>query len=373
MGGAPDATLNSMPVIRSRPLPVALLTGAFGLCAGLAMTGCANPGPPKPPSLHLPAPVKDLTAERTGFVVELHFTSPTRTTDQLLLKNEAMMGSLCRQVGNGPCVLVPGKTPVVPNSPAIWHDHLPKNLTTGPARLLAYRVELANAAGHSAGPSEPAYIVAGEAPKAVLGLEADGTRQGVLLRWTPAASASAAEVVLQRTTLSSAAKAVSTWLKANAASGTQTLDTTAQPEVTYEYVALRERTVQLGGRTLELRSEESAPLRYTLHEIYPPIAPTNLVAAGFGADNGKYAADLIWQAVDDSKLAGYNIYREPIDATGAPTGAREKLNTAPVAPPAFHDATALATVRYRYSVTAVGLQGGEGAATNAVLEPTQTQ
>ena len=45
--------------------------------------GCASPGPPQPPSLNLPEVVKDLTAERVGDVVQLHWTTPDMTTDRL--------------------------------------------------------------------------------------------------------------------------------------------------------------------------------------------------------------------------------------------------------------------------------------------------
>ena len=41
-------------------------------------TGCANPGPPKPPSLRLPAPAKDLRADRIGNEVHLSWTTLRR-------------------------------------------------------------------------------------------------------------------------------------------------------------------------------------------------------------------------------------------------------------------------------------------------------
>ena len=51
------------------------------------LVGCASPGPPLPPSLKLPAIIaaKELTAIRVGDTVALHWTTPTHTTDKLLI------------------------------------------------------------------------------------------------------------------------------------------------------------------------------------------------------------------------------------------------------------------------------------------------
>jgi hypothetical protein len=135
--------------------------------------------------------------------------------------------------------------------------------------------------------------------------------------------------------------------------------------------------VQLGGRILTMRGAETSPLDFTLHDTFPPPVPSGLTVAAFteqpgpnGAP-GAYAADLIWQPVDDPGLAGYNIYREPLDAAGHAAGPRVKLNTTPIALPAFHDATAQEGVRYRWDVTAVDDKGNESAAAT-VLSGAQT-
>jgi hypothetical protein len=148
------------------------------------------------------------------------------------------------------------------------------------------------------------------------------------------------------------------WLQTNASAGT-TLDTSAEADAPYRYIAVRQRVAQIGGRSLPYRSAESAPAAFILQEIYPPPAPAGLTAAGFVSASGSYAVDLVWQPVDDAGLlaglAGYNVYRE---AAGAAT----KLNDAPVQVPGFHDVTASATEGYRYRVTAVDKKGNESAA-----------
>src|ERR1035441_4608651 len=60
--------------------------GPIAAAAVLLLAGCASPGPPLPPSLKLPEVVTDLTARRVGDQVMLHWTTPTRTTDKLLIR-----------------------------------------------------------------------------------------------------------------------------------------------------------------------------------------------------------------------------------------------------------------------------------------------
>ena len=63
--------------------------------------GCANPGPPKPPSLYLPQLVNDLSAERVGDHVLLRWTTPSRTTDEMEI-NGAMSAEVCRDADARP-------------------------------------------------------------------------------------------------------------------------------------------------------------------------------------------------------------------------------------------------------------------------------
>jgi hypothetical protein len=351
--------------------------------------------------------VEHIAASRTGNTVEVKFRVPISSTDKLPLRTPTISGSLCRQVEHGTCtpvaslparIDVPAKDPDGQPTLVTWTDTLPADLTAGPARQIAYRVEFYNAAGRSAGPSEAAYSVAGAAPPVVEGLRAEGSRDGIILRWKPE-PASAGDVLLRREdlqpglsaklpagrkksqTLGAETTPGVVWLVA--AAPDRALDDSALPDVPYRYTAVRRESAQVGGRTLELRSAASAPAVHVLREIYPPLAPTNLTAAGFttaasGAQAAHFAVDLIWQPVNDARLAGYNVYRQTLDAAGKPLGERTKLNDAVVTLPAFNDATASATARYRYSVTAVDAKNidamsNESPAATMVLEPSATQ
>jgi hypothetical protein len=356
-----------------------LLPTAFG---ALLLAGCASPGPPRPPSLGLPQPVRDLAAERVGDGVELSYNAPWQSTDKLPLRGTTVRGVLCREVEHQGCIVVAGLAPKVRGQHTLvtWHDDLPPALASGPPRLLSYRVEFFNGAGRSAGPSDAAITVAGSAPPAVADLRAEGSRLGVVLRWA-AAPAAEGEVVLEREDLTPEPadatqagkrdKPRVVWLQSNA-TASSTLDTTAQPGTPYRYTAVRERVARADGNNLHYRSAASAPIKFTLNAIYPPPVPTGLTAAGFTDAGGSYAVDLVWQPVDDTGmltgLAGYNVYRELLDAGGRSAGERIRLNAQPVPLPGFHDATARSMQRYRFSVTAIDNRGNESVAESFILE-----
>jgi len=365
---------------------VSVLTGAL---LALTLTGCANPGPPRPPSLFLPAPVAGakIAASRIGNAVEVRFTAPARSTDNLPLRAQQLNGSLCRQLETGPCVPVaslPAKISVTakgfdgqPNV-VTWRDTLPADLSAGPPRAIGYRVEFLNASGVSGGKSDPAIVAAGQAPPAVGGLTAEGSRYGVVLRWKPEPS-SAGDVLIRRKDIAAAANTPTSrnhsepgvvWLTADAASPGKVLDATALPNVAYRYTAERSIKVQVGGRELEMRSAPTLPVDFTLREIYASSAPTGLTAVGFATDTSPFAVDLIWQPVNETAVMGYNVYRQPIDSQGAPLGPRTRINVAKATLPGFHDATAQAGTRYRYEVTAVDGHGNESTAATTLLEPT---
>src|SRR5665213_690657 len=82
----------------------ALTTAAL---AAAFLSGCASPGPARPPSLHLPRLVTDLSATRTGDSVALHWTTPEKTTDGLKVPL-ALTAEICRQLAapSSPCTPV---------------------------------------------------------------------------------------------------------------------------------------------------------------------------------------------------------------------------------------------------------------------------
>ena len=356
------------------------------MVGGLVVVGCASPGPPRAPSLQLPQPVRDLSVARQGERVELRFTLPQRTTDNLPIRENVVKVSVCRAGEGGPCEAVPAleNVDLAMNAGAsaerrgvVWHDDLPQAETAGQPKLLTYRVELTNLEGKTAGWSDAAYTAAGATPEAVNGLSAVETRAGVLLRWQPSAVTEQDEVLVRRElvatpgTPSAGAKheaAEPVWLEAHAGGGDQTIDSSASEDTPYWYAAERRRVVTLGEHKVEMRSALSLLVKITWRNAFPPAAPVGLSAAPF-AQGGAFAVDLVWEPVQEPGLKGYLVTRQGLDADGAAVGSPEKLTAEAVPLPAFHDATAKQGVRYRYGVRAVSKKDVEGAVATVVVAP----
>ena len=350
----------------------------------IVLAGCASPGPPRPPSLHLPQPIRDLTATREGDQVTLQFTLPQRTTDGLPIRDGRLRASLCRAEEAQPCVAVQSLTEVNLNLPSgasaadraiIWQDHLPPAETTGEPRLLLYRVQLNNLEGKTAGWSDPAFTAAGTAPPAVQSLRAEETRAGILLRWQTAGGPNPGNVLLRRQIVSPPAhlkheELEPVWLDSHATgtSPDETIDSTATEDTPYRYVAVRRKSVTLDQHTIKLDSAISAPVVIVWHNAFPPPAPTGLSAAPF-AENGAFAVDLVWEPVEEPGLKGYIVTRQAIDDAGSPLGSPQRLTSQPVEIPAFHDTTAEQGVRYLYTVQAVSRKSIEGQPATVTVAP----
>ena len=372
--------------------------------------GCANPGPAKPPSLHLPAVVKDLHAERSGNRVELRWTTPTRTTDDLDIHG-AMTAEICREVGakaSNPMARAAACSPVsrvtVSSGPSEVNDELPLSLQAEPATLLTYRVQIYNSTGHSAGKSSGAYALAGSAPPAVEMLRAKSSEQGAILEWnapasTGTSSSSADFVDLWRSDLSKPASASRQEQVplAPARRGKQptkklpgdssdlvhlrtaetggvvpgTVDATATTGETYSYVADRVRRVTVEGHELELRSAPSAPVVLAMQDTFAPKSPTGLAAiSGYAAAETGSAPyiDLSWEANEETDLAGYRVYRQLSRTDGTPQGPLQRLTPDPVTAPGYHDVAVKPGQGYIYRVTAVDAAGNESAPSAKALE-----
>ena len=389
--------------------------------------GCASPGPPRPPSLYLPRPVSDLKATRSGDGVALRFTVPSLSTDGQPLRAHSLVGVLCRQEAKGaPCRPVDGADTSQPlpvpgpggASTILWTDPLPAPLRSGSPRPIAYRIELKTLSGAGAGYSDPTYTAAGTAPPPVSDFRAEGTRSGIALRWLPVHGTG--EVMLRRVepekavasgqgtppakqTPGPAVRATAkgrvrgthgghafaeknpsadpgvVWLQAapGLRDASATIDNSIEPGVAYRYTAVRREQVQAGGRTLELESSPSTEVAITWRDVHPPVAPTGLMVLGYEVPAAEvqqksgYAVDLVWEPVEDGQLAGYLVFRQAVDpAHSAAEGeAGLQLTPQPVLTPAFHDATAMAAQRYKYSVVAVGTNGQKSAAVTAEVAP----
>jgi len=343
------------------------------LVAASALAGCGMPGAPLPPSLNLPIPVNDLSAVRTGSQVALSWTMPTKTTDKVLLKGNITVRVCRNETSVAPCS-VAATLQLAPGADATFTDTLPAPLASSQPRALTYFVELVNRKSRSAGLSNGAVVLAGEAPLAIESLTAEMSKEGVLLRWAPApAESSPVAVRLVRRLLTAPAKKsdqsplaqpaeplVQTLLVEPSARSDRTLDTNIRFGETYEYRAQRVARVTVGGSTLELAGPLSLPLRIDAVNVFPPSAPKGLAAVASAGENGSGPAiDLSWLPGAEPNLSGYNVYRRDSAATDSNW---QRISPAqPVVGPGYHDPNVQPGHTYAYSVTAIDQDGRESA------------
>ena len=149
----------------------AALSGAGPVLLGaILLSGCASPGNPRPPSLHLQQVPAAAEAQRLGDQVIVTWDTPAGTTDGGK-PEPPLTAVVCREMlpqAARPATAPVSCTPVLrlaaaPGSSGRAAETLPAALLATPA-LLAYRVELLNARGRSAGLSPPAFAAAGPAP-----------------------------------------------------------------------------------------------------------------------------------------------------------------------------------------------------------------
>jgi hypothetical protein len=303
---------------------------------------------------------------------------PRRDTDKVPLKGNVTV-RICRNESVAAGCSTAATLQLAPEVNGAFTDTLPPALTEGAPRVLTYFVELDNRKGRSAGLSNGAQILAGEAPAAVDTLAAEMRRDGVLLRWAPAPpDAAPVAVRLVRKLVSPPAPApapskstegplaprpeppVRTLLVEPGPYVDQALDRSVQFGETYEYRAQRLARVTVNREALELAGPLSAPVRIAAVNVLPPAVPLGLAAvATAGAEGAGPAIDLNWQPGTEADLAGYIVYRRE---AGQPESSWQRISPAqPVVPPDYHDANVQPGHTYLYAISAVDQQGHESA------------
>jgi hypothetical protein len=342
------------------------------------------PGAPLPPSLDLAVPVTNLAVTRAGDQVSLTWTMPKKNTDKLLLKGDQPVHVCRREGAAGPCISV-GDLKLAPEAEGAFSEKLPAALSGGAPRELAYFVEIKNDKGRSAGLSNAALALAGEAPGPVTGLDADVRKEGVRLRWTVAAQeATPTAIRLHRTLLTPAPVKKNEQQKGTLAPPAEPVDVTLLVDAsgqagrspdraldkdihfgeTYEYRAQRVVRVKVDDQTLELDGPLSAPVHLEALDVFPPGVPIGLAAVAIAGENGSEPAiDLSWQPDTDADLAGYIVYRRE------GSGNWERISPAQaVVGPAFRDAHVQAGHSYLYAVSAIDEGGHESARSAEAVE-----
>jgi hypothetical protein len=395
-----DATLLAVPIWSNEAVgnikhpcapPFAFRSGLSAVSAACLLTilsGCASQGPLHPPSLKLPAPVNGLVADRVGDAVDLHWTTPTKTTDGVGLAGKHGAGALTAEICRSETATVPARPATASGSRAAatascgaptriavtageikeFHDVLPPPLVSGPLRPLYYRVRVLNAAGKGA-----KYVLvdtlAGIAPPPIRGLTAAPVANGVNLRWQPDAAANGARTVLRvervRPVVAAPPKPAFGVAPAAAPLPPRTellavepaandpggaIDAEAKPGIEQRYSVFRTQTLRSGEKDLTASSPAVTVTVSAAAKAPPPPPPSGLEA--LVNTLGAPEIDLVWQPAEGA--AGYLVFRA--EGSGAPI----QLTPQTISGLSYADTAVHAGARYRYTVKSVDASGAFG-------------
>lgn len=354
------------------------------------LSGCAQTGPPLPPSLELPKPPNDLRASRKGNRVTLTWTEPTLTTDRQTVR---YLGAarICRTTDAEmkecgipiaqmqPPARPPQKSTTAPTQS--FEDTLSPSLQEqSPLGEIAYAIEVPNRDGRSAGLSNQIKIPLSPVLPPPASFAAQVTGQGVVLTWEGASDTQPAPGIqhvyrVYRREAESAKEVLIGEMPLRESGTAQLLDQTIEWEKTYVFRADVVTLVNLGFRpcpnatvagvdcaeTREVEGDDTPEIRVVAHDVFPPAVPAGLQAV-YSGEGQQLFIDLIWAPVTDADLAGYNVFRHETGTDPV------KLNTDLVNSPSYRDKTIGAGRTYIYSVSSVDLRNNESARSEEASE-----
>jgi hypothetical protein len=351
----------------------------------LLLAGCAQPGPPLPPSLELPKPPTDLRASRKGNRVTLTWSEPTLTTDRqgvryvgptlVCLSLEYEMA----ECGSPAEILpAPSSVPRKPASPRpapqTYTGTLPAPMEPlDPAAEVTYAVEVLNRNARGAGLSNRVHVPDVPTLPPPSDLAAKLTGDGVVLTWTSAAESQNVPNVqylyrIYRRDESSGKDAIAGEVPIPVPGPSSEpglvhfTDSALEWEKTYLYRVTAVTIVKRPDSEVQVEGDDSPSVRVVAHDVFPPSVPAGLQAA-FSGEGQKPFIDLIWAPVTNSDLAGYNVYRSEADAAAI------KLNSELVKAPSYRDSAVASGKTYTYSVSAVDVRGNESQRSEPTSEP----
>lgn len=326
----------------------------------LALAGCASQAPLHPPSLHLPAAVRGLSAQRIGNAVDLTWTNPVRTTDGVSLTAKHGSGplhaELCHAESFSSATCTPfTRIPAEAGAPGSFHDVLPADLSQGNARTLTYRVRLVNGEGKGAGWTS-VTTVGGAAPSPVADLQANPVSNGILVRWHAGEDGVMLRVSrgtdIRRSTLLSAQQTTQ--------NSTGAVDTGGHAGEEQRYTVFRRRTVQLAGGNFTMDSDPVSVTVSASAKLPLPMPPTNLEALANTLSTPE--VDLVWQPPNDEGVTGYRVYRQE-------SGTTTLLTQQPLRGFTYADKSVQPGHSYAYIVASVNATGEQRGQPVAVTLP----
>jgi fibronectin type 3 domain-containing protein len=334
----------------------------------LALAACGKRGPPVAPEQRLPSPVQDLAATPSADGVRLAWSLPRIRMDRSQLK-ELKRVEVYRRLEEGAATEAPrpavlsfgglfGGPTALPGfdriaEVAIEKPEAPGEVKGGQAaytdsrglafgKRYTYVVVAVDEQGRPSPPSNRVTLTLNAPPTRPEGLTAQAGDGQVLLTWTPPAtledgSPAPTDLLYEVLRTTAADAAPGRPLNPEPVAATRYVDLAAQNDTTY-YYSVRARVGE-GGSVGRVSAVASA----TPEDTTAPAAPRGLVAAAAGT-----TVRLVWEAVGDTDLAGYLVYRSRTAGRGF-----EKLTPSPQPATTYVDSAVQPGQTYYYAVTAI--------------------
>jgi hypothetical protein len=307
-----------------------------GYLAGVVLlAGCGYIGPVLPPALDIPARITDLTVAQYGDGIRCVFTVPALTTEGLPLKSvravEIRVGTVTNPFNVDVWALSAKSYPVPQYASGPADFPVPAQEWIGKEVAI-----VARATGPKGKPSEWSNLRTlpiSQPLAAPADLKADNVREGVSVTWKGPPG--------RHYRL----------FRAAADEQPQPLDETDQPE----YL---DRQIEFGTRYQYFVQGMDGALKQSAMAVSSSITPVDefapVVPTGLTAEQGANSIDLSWERNTEPRFRGYNVYRS---VDGAPFAKVASLITAPT----YSDRPVEAGKKYRYAVSAVGVNDHESA------------
>ena len=298
---------------------------AWVVVSAALLTACGYVGPPMPPTLDIPVTITDFRAWEYGDNIEIEFTLPAKTTENLTLTS---VRSIELRVSENPAESKLVGLPIAKPGPVT--AQVPAQAWIGKTVLLAVRAT--GPKGKPSAWSNPASLAVIPPLSPPSTPKPQNVARGVELTWTgtgPRYRIFRADADGQPQPLADA-------------DGPRYLDETTSYGVRYRY------------RVLAIAADNQWSIVSEAAEITPIDTFAPAVPEGLSAVSTPQAIELTWTRNTETDFRGYNIFR------ALENGTFEKL--APlVEAPFYSDSKIEAGKKYRYQVSAEDLVGNESA------------
>jgi len=319
------------------------------LAASLLTAGCGYIGGPQAPLANVPTTVSDLAAVQRGAVIIVHFSVPTKTTENFPirkpLKLDLRIGAASEPFHAEEWAARAKPITAVRIDQGIAGYEIPIADWIGKEATIAVRAIGAN--GKQAGWSNHAVVRVVATPEAPSEIKPGDVPAGVRLTW---AAHGDHFRVLRRAPGEDGYTVVAT------VDQHEWTDTSTEYDKLYSYEL--QTLVDIGGGKVA-ESDLSKPVSHTPKDTFPPAVPSGLRAVP--AAN---SIELAWDVNTEPDLAGYRIYR----ATG--DGPFEKFADGGLIP-SYSDTAIEHGKQYRYAVAAFDKAGNESQRSGAVAATLQ--